>query len=788
MKKKLLTTSIAATLVFGSFGGLPLNSTAVKWAGAGVAHADALDDSGIAARLKGIYDELLASEREAISKARAELNNQSTAVEGIINQEVWNRISDKITENGGSFPSLTEENVVKLFKAAIFLYDEDLTGLRGAIADPGNRAVLRELASLAGVTTSGNDSADVKAFADAVETELKAKFANLLASHNDIAKVKTILAGVLDSVIADPNLKISKALSNVDLDGSTLFSIFGQVNTLVDPDNEALKAVVAAYGRSQSSIKTAATNDWRVLTPSLEVWGNSILANLFTWEVTGDSNVSYDDGKIVLSSQVTNSYTAKPNIKVSFGSNTLFQKEVELSFTAPSRPAPGGGGGGGGGGSAPAVKAPDQKAAEDKLDEVVSTFDGLFASNAGSALAEARKAIEEAIRTAGTMNASEFVKVESGVAKSSITGSAVDAAFKALGEIAKLAKETLKEQAPGASEPKVVATLDFGKVDATAAELALPKEVIDKAKSYGIDVLAVKINGVTIAIPVSEMAAGLNVGIKSSASNVTGAASEQFELTFKDGDGPVTTFGQPVEVRLPIASTTGKDTELFVFSKVEENGALTLKGGQYNDATKEFIALNKAFSDYVVVENNVSFADTASVKEWAGRQIQVAAAKGILEGRAAGEFVPNDSVTRAEFAKMIVKTFGLEDNSATESFHDVRDYDWFQPYVAAAVKAGIVNGRTDTAFEPNATITRAEMATMASRALSKVLEYKPAGAVEAALKGFADANSIHETLQSGVALAAEQGIVIGEENNKFNPNENSTRAQAAVVIYRLLNK
>ncbi len=194
------------------------------------------------------------------------------------------------------------------------------------------------------------------------------------------------------------------------------------------------------------------------------------------------------------------------------------------------------------------------------------------------------------------------------------------------------------------------------------------------------------------------------------------------------------------------------------------------------------------FSTYAIIENKVQFADTASVNDWAGRQITVSAAKGILEGRADGVFVPNAQVTRAEFAKMIVKVFNLEDASATQSFSDVKTSDWFQTYVAAAVKAGIVDGRSADKFEPNAYISRAEMATMASRALVKIRDFKKPQNLEAALKSFVDAGVIHSSLKEGVAQAAAEGIVVGEENNKFNPNADSTRAQAAVVIYRLLNK
>lgn len=794
MKKKLLTTSIAATLVVGSFAGLPLSSNGVaeKLGIVGVAYASALENSGIKAKLQGIYDQLLPEEKAVLDEARAKLDQQSVAVSNVISQEVWSKIEAKIIQDGGSYPALTEAKVVNLFKAAIFLYDVNFSGLSGAIADPNNRAVLSDLARLAGVAPSNNDMADAKAFGDAVEAKLiayleAASVPTLVGLYSNIEAAKAELAGVISEVIADDQ-KFGKVFSNLGFNGEDIITAYGKVNDLVDVDNASLKAVVSAYARTQTTVKqTAVANDWRSLTPSLEVWGKSIPGSFLDWEIAGGSEVSVVDRKFRLANTYYTSYSKSYQVKASLGGNVLFQGPVTLSFTAPAAP---GGGGPGGFGGAPQTgydRTTDAKSSQ-SIADVAKQVESILGSDKGNGLALATESVEQAIREVAVINASSSVKVENGVAKATLNASDFDSVFKTIGDLAKTAKENLEKSAPGASQPKVIATLDLGTVNANTAEIPLSKELVDKAKANGIDVLAVKINGVTLAIDLSQLSATTTITIKSAASTLPNAVSEQFDLTFTTSSGELKSFSEPVEVRLPVKDVTGKDTELLVFSKVEDNGSLTPKGGDYEASTKEFVAFNKTFSKYVVVENKISFGDVASVQSWAGRQIQVAAAKGILDGRATNEFVPNDSVTRAEFAKMIVKTFGLEDASATESFGDVLDSDWFKPYVAAAVKAGIVNGRSDTAFEPNATITRAEMATMASRALSKILEYKPVATVEAALKGFEDSGSIHSTLQEGVALAAEQGIVIGEEDNKFNPNADSTRAQAAVVIYRLLNK
>src|SRR5690606_32502953 len=131
--------------------------------------------------------------------------------------------------------------------------------------------------------------------------------------------------------------------------------------------------------------------------------------------------------------------------------------------------------------------------------------------------------------------------------------------------------------------------------------------------------------------------------------------------------------------------------------------------------------------------------------------------------------------------------FDLGDATAKENFTDVNASDWFASYVAAAAKAGIINGRSDSEFAPNEAVTRAEMATMAARALKLAKGYRDAD-ITVSLKAFNDSGDINESLKAGVALAANKGIIIGEAEGQFNPNGNSTRAQAAVVLYRLINK
>ncbi|WP_155973035.1 S-layer homology domain-containing protein [Paenibacillus sp. Leaf72] len=181
-----------------------------------------------------------------------------------------------------------------------------------------------------------------------------------------------------------------------------------------------------------------------------------------------------------------------------------------------------------------------------------------------------------------------------------------------------------------------------------------------------------------------------------------------------------------------------------------------------------------------------SFQDLDSVYAWAGKEIEAIAAKGIIDGVEDLHFDPNKMVTRAEFAKMLIRSLDLKNASSDSTFKDVPASQWYAPYVSAAVKNGLVQGRSGNRFEPEATITHAEMATMIARAakLSKGLEVP--SDVKAALADMKDADNLHPSLKAGVAFAAANSLLPLEQGS-FPVNANTTRAEAAVMLYRLIN-
>ncbi|MBE7051873.1 MAG: hypothetical protein E7395_04810 [Ruminococcaceae bacterium] len=169
------------------------------------------------------------------------------------------------------------------------------------------------------------------------------------------------------------------------------------------------------------------------------------------------------------------------------------------------------------------------------------------------------------------------------------------------------------------------------------------------------------------------------------------------------------------------------------------------------------------------------FADVAN-HTWAHSAIASLHSKGIIAGRGDGSFAPDDKVTRAEFAKMLVLALGIEAKSTDIAFADVASNDWFASYALTAAANGIVLG-TDGAFMPNACITRQDAA---------VMIYRAAALADGTMPVFTDADSIASYARDAIASLCAAGIIKGMEDGSFAPISSLTRAQAAVMLSRIM--
>ena len=163
--------------------------------------------------------------------------------------------------------------------------------------------------------------------------------------------------------------------------------------------------------------------------------------------------------------------------------------------------------------------------------------------------------------------------------------------------------------------------------------------------------------------------------------------------------------------------------------------------------------------------------------------IEALAERAIIHGMTDALFEPDASMTRAQFAAIIVRGLGLTPKSSY-AFADVPDSAWFAPYVGTASRVGIVNGVSATSFNPNGTITRQEAATMIARA-AKLCGFSGAGD-PAALSAYADAGEAADWALPSLAFCVEEEIFKPE--GALCPKQPILRWEIADMLWRLLNK
>ncbi|KNF07183.1 S-layer-like domain-containing protein [Gottschalkia purinilytica] len=183
----------------------------------------------------------------------------------------------------------------------------------------------------------------------------------------------------------------------------------------------------------------------------------------------------------------------------------------------------------------------------------------------------------------------------------------------------------------------------------------------------------------------------------------------------------------------------------------------------------------------VAYGTNISFKDVPN-NHWAKQYIETLASSGTISGYPDGTFKPENNVTRGEFSRLIVDPFFKNLSTDSGNFKDVSVGDWYSSYVATAVDNGLIAGYEDKTFKPNNNITRVETAVIVGRFLKNDISVTD-NEVNNILSKFNDKAQIPNWAKTDVARIIKSGIMSGVSNTQFSPNSNTTRAQAATVIY-----
>lgn len=168
--------------------------------------------------------------------------------------------------------------------------------------------------------------------------------------------------------------------------------------------------------------------------------------------------------------------------------------------------------------------------------------------------------------------------------------------------------------------------------------------------------------------------------------------------------------------------------------------------------------------------------------------IEALAARGIINGKADGLFHPEDSMTRAEFAALVVRSLGLTPQ-ADDRFSDVNPGEWFSGYAGTACAYGIIQGVGADRFCPGGTITRQEAAVMAARA-AELCGMEPSldgSSVRDVLAQFPDYISTADWALQGVAFCYRAEL-LDQSELEIRPLDAIKRCEAAQMLYTLLTK
>lgn len=176
------------------------------------------------------------------------------------------------------------------------------------------------------------------------------------------------------------------------------------------------------------------------------------------------------------------------------------------------------------------------------------------------------------------------------------------------------------------------------------------------------------------------------------------------------------------------------------------------------------------------------FTDMGDV-EWAWDSVLFVVEKNIMNGSGDGKFEPNAPLTREQLAKIITLAFGFYDGTLVSDFADVGNDSWASSYVASAKANGLMVGVDDVNFGCGNPVTRQDLCTAMYRAAQKCgIKF------ENNKTDFNDFDKIKDYSKEAVGFMAGSGIISGMGDGNFAPDETATRAQAAKIISAVITK
>ena len=185
------------------------------------------------------------------------------------------------------------------------------------------------------------------------------------------------------------------------------------------------------------------------------------------------------------------------------------------------------------------------------------------------------------------------------------------------------------------------------------------------------------------------------------------------------------------------------------------------------------------------VSSALPFEDIAET-DWFYEAVSYNFNEGIMTGMDDTHFGPYVPLSRAQFATILYRMEGSPEIAVTSVFGDIQGNEWYAKPVLWAYQNKIVTGYENGMFGPGDMITREQMAVMMFRYANYISQHETQSLNED-FHSFADASSVSTFASEAIQWAIGSGIITGKENGtKIDPQGNTARAEAAVIIQRFM--
>lgn len=335
----------------------------------------------------------------------------------------------------------------------------------------------------------------------------------------------------------------------------------------------------------------------------------------------------------------------------------------------------------------------------------------------------------------------------------------------------------------------VLIVLNETKAD-SKIKISLDKNIFDTLQREKVARLTIesrgakiRLNQEAIAALYKEEGAQIVIGVIPSTSK---EGRPEFEITITSGTQTISSASEGgIVAALSYPLSEGETEGSILVSQLGEGERLTpIANSRYENGWVLFEMGEPGH--YQITSRSSTFLDTKS--HWGKDSIDFLFGRGLVSGKEEEKFAPDDTITRAEFLKILYGVYGpKEEEIAVEEspeFIDVAPEDWYSPYVMWGAEAGLVLGAGEGTFGPNNPITREQVSVILQK-VSTVYNRELVTTVVPE-EDFSDGGAVSSWAKEAVEQMKDVGIITGREDNCFDPAGVATRAEGAAMLKRFI--